>query len=68
MNKNEVIRCKNKFGEKICNNPICVKKENEIVIKRHGRECHISLTDGIYLTIICERCGQQTRIKEAKTK
>lgn len=60
--KAETIRCQHVNDDEgtVCNNIIAKVTETEIIVKRHGREIHIS--KGQCITIKCERCGGVTKI------
>lgn len=58
----QVIRCQHKNADRKCNNIICVREKNIVTVKRHGREVKACLTDSFPVTIVCERCGEITRI------
>lgn len=56
--KTVVIRCDGERNGLPCNNPICAQNGNDIIMKRRGREYHITLVKGQIIRIRCERCGK----------
>ena len=62
--KAKVIRCQHEYRGKRCNIPLCLQTSDAWIIKRHGREIQIELTETKHISIVCERCRNVTIVKK----
>ena len=58
----QVVRCQHQENGKTCNNIICVREGDLVTVRRHGREIQACITDFFPVIIVCERCGEVTRL------
>lgn len=58
----QIVKCQHQKEGKRCNNIICVREGDVVTVKRHGREVKACVTDFFPVIIVCERCGESTRI------
>lgn len=59
----QVLRCThNKTDGKPCNNVLCVRKGDVVTVRKQGREIQACITDFFPIIIVCEDCGEVTRI------
>lgn len=61
-----LVKCLHERNGRTCGNPIYLRKENSIIIKRHGREVILEIGENTSAVVRCERCGKYTRIKYGK--
>jgi hypothetical protein len=59
-----VIRCLHDWNGKPCNIPLCLKIDDRLIIKRHGREVEIDSSAVNHIKIVCERCKSETFLKK----
>ena len=62
VKRTQIVRCQHQKDGKTCNNIICVRDGDVVSVRRHGREIKACITDFFPVIIVCERCGEATRI------